>query len=87
MSSKESFFAKGEEVLQKVKEIIAEGNARKITISDKSGKELMNFPLTIGVIGVVLAPVFAAVGALAAVAGECSITVERNTDEGNSTAE
>ncbi|WP_414647237.1 DUF4342 domain-containing protein [Chitinophaga sp.] len=54
---------------------------RKITITDKEGKELMTFPLTIGVVGALLAPVFAAVGALAALIGECSITVEREPEK------
>jgi len=75
--AKESFKIDGESLLKKVKELINEGNIRRITIKDKEGKEVMNFPLTIGVVGVVLAPVLAAVGALAAVIGECSIEVER----------
>ena len=75
--NKESFKLDGENLLKKMKELINEGNVRKITIKDRSGKEVMNFPLTIGVVGVVLAPVLAAVGALAAVIGECSIEVER----------
>jgi len=73
----ESFKINGESLLKKVKELIEEGNIRKITIKDKHGKELMTFPLTIGVVGAVLAPVLAAVGALAALTGECTITVER----------
>ncbi len=77
MTTRESFSLHGENLLKKVKELIAEGNVRKITITDKSGKELMTFPLTIGVVGVLLAPVLAAVGALAALVGECTITVER----------
>jgi len=75
--TKESFNINGESLLKKVKELIAEGNVRKITITDKSGKELMSFPLTIGVVGALLAPVFAAIGALAALIGDCTITVER----------
>lgn len=75
--AKESFKLDGESLLKKVKELINEGNIRRITIKDKEGKEVMNFPLTIGVVGVVLAPVLAAVGALAAVIGDCSIEVER----------
>ena len=67
----------GENLLKKVKELIEEGNVRKITIKDKTGKELLTFPLTIGVVGTVIAPVLAAVGALAALIGECTITVER----------
>jgi hypothetical protein len=77
MATKESFSINGEALLKKVKELIAEGNVRKITITDKSGKEVMSFPLTIGVVGAFLVPVFAAVGALAALIGECTITVER----------
>jgi diacylglycerol kinase family enzyme len=73
----ESFKIHGEQLLKKVKELIEEGNIRKITIKDKSGKELMTFPLTIGVVGAVLAPVLAAVGAFAALVGECTISVER----------
>jgi len=75
--TKESFSINGEQLLKKVKELIAEGNVRKITITDKSGKELMSFPLTVGVVGALFAPVLAAVGALAALVGECTITVER----------
>lgn len=74
---KEEFSIHGENLLKKIKELIAEGNIRKITITDKAGKELMSFPLTIGVVAAVLAPVFAAVGAMAALIGECTITVER----------
>ncbi len=80
--NKESFFVKGEELLKKIKDIIAEGNVRKIIISDKSGKEIMSFPVTVGVVGALLAPLFAAVGALAALVTECSITVERDEDTG-----
>ncbi|CAN5357217.1 hypothetical protein BH09BAC6_BH09BAC6_03670 [soil metagenome] len=76
MSSKETFSINGEHLLKKIKELIAEGNATRITIT-KNDKELITFPLTIGVVGTLIAPVFAAVGALAALIGECSITVER----------
>ncbi|MFZ1369709.1 MAG: DUF4342 domain-containing protein, partial [Ferruginibacter sp.] len=74
---KETFSVKGEQILQKIKELIDEGNVRKISIHDKTGKEIMSFPLTIGVVGVVLAPVLAAIGAMAALIGECDISVER----------
>ena len=78
MSIKETFTITGENLLKRVKELIAEGNVTKISISVKSGKEIMSFPVTLGVIGVVLAPIFAAVGALAALLTECKITVERS---------
>ncbi|WP_295669214.1 DUF4342 domain-containing protein [uncultured Mucilaginibacter sp.] len=82
--TKESFSIHGENLLNKIKELIAEGNIRKITITDKYGKELMSFPLTIGVVGVLVAPVLAAIGALAALVGECNITVEREEQENKS---
>ena len=75
--TKESIKIEGEKVLNKVKELVKEGNVRKISIHEKDGKELMSFPLSLGVVGAVFAPVLAAVGALAALIGECSITVER----------
>ncbi len=79
-TTKESFKVHGENLLKKIKELIEEGNVRKVTINDKNGKELMSFPLTIGVVGVVVAPVLAAVGAIAALVGECSIEVEREDE-------
>ncbi len=74
---KESFTLKGEQLIKKINELIEEGNVRKISIHDKAGKELMSFPLTIGVVGAVLLPILAAVGAVAALIGDCSISVER----------
>jgi hypothetical protein len=79
--TKETFKLQGEKVLNKVKELVKEGNVRKISIHEKDGKELMSFPLTLGVVGAVFAPVLAAVGALAALIGECSITVEREEEK------
>ena len=76
----ESFEVHGENLLKEVKRLINEGNIRKIIIKDKAGKELMSFPLTIGVVGAVFAPILAAVGALAELIGECTIAVERETD-------
>ena len=77
MGTKEFFTTTGENLLKNVKELIDEGNVRRITITEKSGAELMSFPLTIGVVGAILAPVLAAIGALAALIGECTIAVER----------
>lgn len=79
--SKESFSINGEQLLKKVKELIKEGNIRKITISNKEGKEFFSIPLNFGLVGVVLAPVLAAVGAFAALITECTITVERGEKE------
>ena len=77
-TTKESFKLHGENLLNKVKELVNEGNIRKIIIHDQSGKELMSFPLTVGVVGTLFAPVLAALGAVAALIGECTITVERD---------
>ena len=74
---KESFKVSGEQLLKKINELIAEGNVRKVIIEDKNGKEIMSFPLTFGVVGAVFAPLLAAVGAMAALVGECTISVER----------
>jgi Domain of unknown function (DUF4342) len=76
-TTKESFKINGENLLKKIKELIEEGNINKITIHDKSGRELLSFPVTVGLVGAVFAPVLAAIGAFAAIIGECSITVER----------
>ena len=73
----EEITVNGEHLMAKVKEIIKEGNARKITIKGKDGKEILSFPVTVGVVGIVLAPVFAAIGAIAALATECTIVIER----------
>lgn len=73
----ETFKVSGEQLLKKVKEIVREGNVRRISIKDKKGKTILEIPLTIGVVGVVLAPALAAVGAVAALLTECTISVER----------
>ena len=80
-SKYESFKVSGEELLSKVKEIIKEGNARKIIIKNEKDEIILEFPLTIGAIGVVLAPIFAAVGTLAALATNCTIIVEKRTKD------
>jgi Domain of unknown function (DUF4342) len=73
----EEFRVKGEEVLAKIKELIHEGNIRRIIIKDRDGKTMIEFPLTFGVVGAVLAPTLAAVGAVAALLGEATIVVEK----------
>lgn len=83
MTKTEEFKVDGEGLLKKVKELIREGNIRKITIKDKDDKVLVVFPLTIGVVGTLIAPVLAAIGAIAALVSECTISVEKEekTDE------
>lgn len=60
-----------------MKELVHEGNIRRITIKNKEGKDLIEIPLTIGVVGIVLAPALAAIGAIAALVTECTIVVEK----------
>ena len=67
----------GEKALNKVKELIKEGNVRKVIIKNKNDKTVAEFPLTIGVVGAVLAPVLAAIGAIVALTSNCSISVEK----------
>lgn len=76
-TKEESFKVNGSELVNRVKQLIHEGNVRKLTIIDKNGREMVKFPLTIGLVGIVAAPVLAAVGAIAALVTECTITVER----------
>jgi hypothetical protein len=73
----EEFRVNGEELLGKIKQLIHEGNIRRIIIKDKDGKILIEFPLTFGVVGLVLAPTLAAVGAIAALVSEATIVVEK----------
>jgi hypothetical protein len=76
-TNQESFKVSGGDILSKIKEIVKEGNARKIIIKNDKDEVIMEFPLTIGAIGAVLAPTFAAVGALAALVTDCTIIVEK----------
>jgi hypothetical protein len=76
----EEFHINGEELLAKVKELIHQGNIRKVTIKNKDGKILLEFPMTLGVVGAVLAPTLAAVGAVAALIGEATVVVEKRDE-------
>ncbi|MDH4130798.1 MAG: DUF4342 domain-containing protein [Gemmatimonadota bacterium] len=71
------FRVRGENLLTRVKEILHEGNVRRIIIKNDDGRILLEIPLTIGVVGAVLAPVWAALGALAALAADLRIVVEK----------
>ena len=76
----ESFKVNGDEIVAKVKEIIKEGNARRIIIKNEKDEIVMEFPMTVGAICVVLAPIFAAVGTLAALVTHCTIMVEKKEE-------
>jgi hypothetical protein len=73
----EEFKVQGEELLAKVKQLIHEGNIRRVSIKDKNGRVMVEFPLTVGVVGLALAPVLAAVGAIAALVSEATVVVEK----------
>jgi hypothetical protein len=73
----EEFHVNGDELIAKIKELIHEGNIHRIIIKDKGGKVMLEFPVTFGVVGAVLAPTLAAVGAVAALIGEATIVVEK----------
>jgi hypothetical protein len=75
----QEFTIDGDEVVAKVKELIHEGNIRRITIKNEEGRTMLEVPLTLGLIGAALLPVFAAIGAAAALATRCTIVVERET--------
>jgi hypothetical protein len=75
-SVKESFKVAAEQLVDAVKKLLHEGNVRRIVIKQE-GRTIAEFPLTVGVVGAVLAPVLAAVGAMAAVLTECTVEVDR----------
>lgn len=77
----ESFKVHGDEAVKKVKELLREGNVRHITIANADGDTVMEIPLTVGIVGVALVPVAAAVGAITAMMTECTITVVRQEPE------
>ena len=79
----EEFRVRGEELLAKARDLIREGNIRRLTIINEEGRTLIEIPLTLGVIGAVLLPVWAAIGAIAAVVTDCTIRIERNDGGGS----
>jgi Domain of unknown function (DUF4342) len=75
----ESVTAASNQVIETIKNLIHEGNVRRISIK-QDGRTIAEFPLTLGVVGVALAPVLAAAGAIAALVTECTIEVQRDED-------
>ena len=73
----EEFQVDGEKIVAKIKELLHEGNIRRVIIKDKDGKTLMEIPVTFGVVGVLIAPQLAALGAIAALLTEATIVVEK----------
>jgi hypothetical protein len=79
----ESFKAGTDAVMDKLKGLIHEGNVRRVVV-EHEGRTIAEFPLTVGVVGAVLAPVVAAIGALVALLKDCTIHVERADEDGRS---
>jgi hypothetical protein len=73
----EEFQVRGEEIIAKLKELVHEGNIRRVIIKNEDGKTLIDIPLTIGVVGVLVAPQLAAIGAIAALLTHGTIVVEK----------
>ena len=76
----DSFKAEGENVISKIKALIHEGNVRRVVIQHQ-GRTVAEFPLTAGVVGALLAPVLAAIGAVVELLQDCTIQVERAKEE------
>jgi len=76
-AKKEEYKVSGEELLAKIKDLIKEGNIRRIIIKNEKDETLIEIPLTYAVVGALLAPVLAAVGAIAALVTKCTIIVEK----------
>lgn len=77
----EEFKVTGSEILNKFKEILHEGNIRRIILKTEDGKTFLEIPLTVGIIGAAFAPILAAVGAIAALVSSMTIVVEKVQDE------
>lgn len=77
---REEFRTTGEDLLGKVKDLIHEGNVRRLIIKNDEGKTLIEIPLTWGVVGIALLPTLAAVGAIAALVTDCTIIVEKDVE-------
>ena len=81
-SHTEEFRVSSQDVLNKVRQILHEGNVQRIIIKDPQGKTLLDIPVTVGVLGVLIAPTLAAVGAVAALAADLTLIVERRNEPG-----
>ena len=77
---REEFSVSSDDLVKRVKQLLHEGNVRRIIVKDQGGRTLMEFPLSIGVIGTVFAPILAAVGAIAALAMKYTLMVERREE-------
>jgi hypothetical protein len=79
--NREKYKVAGDKLISTIKELIHEGNVRHVVIKNDEGRILIEFPVSIGVAGAVLLPVWAAVGAVAAIVSQCTIEIEREPEE------
>ena len=77
MGQTEEFAVQGEELKDKIKELIREGNIRRLTVKDPDGRTILDIPLTFGVVGALFAPFAAVIAMIAALVTECTVTVVR----------
>jgi Domain of unknown function (DUF4342) len=69
-----------EAVIERLKAVVHEGNVRRLIIKNRDGRNLIEVPLTAGVVGAALLPVWAAIGAIAAIAADCEILIEKRAE-------
>jgi uncharacterized membrane protein YvbJ len=75
--TKEEFTISSDDLAEKVKQLIHEGNVTRIVVKGEKGETLVDIPVTVGIVGILLAPILAAVGVIAAIATKCTLVVER----------
>ena len=84
---REKYKITGDKLISTIKELIHEGNVRHVVIKNDEGRTLIEFPVSIGIAGAVLLPVWAAIGAVAAIVTQCTVEIERAPEEGDEDAE
>lgn len=77
----EEFKVQGEQIIAKIKELIRQGNIRRISVKNEEGKTLVDIPLTLGVVGALFMPQLAALGVIVALLGNCRLAVEKMSEE------
>jgi hypothetical protein len=80
-TQREKIEVRGDDLLATFKELVHEGNIRKVTILNEEGNKIVEIPLTVGVVGALLLPSLAAIGAIAAIVTKCTLEIERVEDE------
>lgn len=79
-SRTQEFKVRGADIIEKIKQILHQGNVRRIILKTEDGKTFLEIPLTVGVVGALIVPVWAAIGAIAALVSNLTIVVEKIED-------